>query len=73
MKDTTIHSHSEVVQELKRLLAINPEMELALLASLNVASIKAESALNKDLYAALNDEFNGNAWPTTIEGPSFAV
>ncbi|QHI39113.1 Phosphatidylserine decarboxylase proenzyme [Kordia antarctica] len=67
MKNTTIHSHSEVVQKLKTLLANNTGMEVALLASLNIASISAATTLNKDLYAALNDEFNGNAWPTTLE------
>ena len=67
MKNTTIHSHSEIVQKLKKLLAADPAMEVTLLVSLNAANISAKTVLNADLYAALNDEFNGNAWPVTIE------
>lgn len=67
MGNTSIHVHHKVVQDLKKLLAENPEMELALLASLNVANLSAKMYLNSDLYAALNDVFKQNAWPTSIE------
>ena len=67
MGNTSIHQHHKVVQDLKSLLAADAEMELALLASLKVANASASLYLNSDLYNAMNDEFNGNAWPTTIE------
>ncbi|MBC8753843.1 phosphatidylserine decarboxylase [Kordia sp. YSTF-M3] len=67
MGNTSIHKHHKVVEDLKTLLAGNPEMEVALLASLNLANAAAVADLNSDLYNAMNDEFNGNAWPTTIE------
>jgi phosphatidylserine decarboxylase precursor len=67
MGNTSIHEHHSVVKSLKTLLDANPPIELALLTSLNIASMKAITDLNKDLYGALNDEFNGNAFPTTIE------
>lgn len=67
MKNTSVHSHSEVVQELKKLLDANPPMKITLNASLIAARISAETKLNSDLYNAYNDEFHGNAWPITIE------
>ena len=60
-------THTTVVEDLKKLLNGNPEMEAALLASLQVANINAKSSLNSDLYKAINNEFQGNGWPTTIE------
>jgi len=59
-------THSLVVQELEHLLAENPGMRLALIASLNIAHEKAKRQLNSDLYNAINDVFQGNGWPTTI-------
>lgn len=67
MKNTSVHAHSEVVQELQTLLTANPPMKVALEASLIAARISAETKLNSDLYNAYNDVFNGNAWPITIE------
>lgn len=60
-------THTTVVEALKKILSRNPEMEVTLLASLNVANVKAKETLNSDLYKAINDEFQGNGWPTTIE------
>lgn len=69
MKNTSKseHAHTPVVEKLKRLLANNEEMCIALLASLNAASISAKKDLNDDLYHAINNEFNGNGWPVTLE------
>lgn len=67
MKNTSVHTHDSVVQDLKTLLDANPPMKIALEASLLAARISAETKLNSDLYNAYNDVFNGNAWPITIE------
>ncbi|PTX62062.1 phosphatidylserine decarboxylase precursor [Kordia periserrulae] len=67
MKNTSVHTHDAVVQDLKTLLDANPPMKIALEASLLAARISAETSLNSDLYNAYNDVFNGNAWPITIE------
>lgn len=67
MKNTSVHTHDAVVQDLKTLLDANPPMKIALEASLLAARISAETKLNSDLYNAYNDVFNGNAWPITIE------
>ncbi len=60
-------THTSVVEDLKTLLSNNPEMEVALLASLKMANVSAKNKLNSDLYKAINNEFQGNGWPTTIE------
>ncbi len=59
--------HSPIVQKLRELLSENPDMAFALRASLNVACNKAASDLNTDLYKAINNVFQGNGWPRTIE------
>tara|TARA_B100000809_G_scaffold100594_2_gene99190 strand:+ start:610 stop:1893 length:1284 start_codon:yes stop_codon:yes gene_type:complete len=56
-----------VVAELQVIIDADEGMRIALLASLNVACIKANNTLDKDLYKAMNKELNGNAWPDTIE------
>ena len=61
------HTHAPVVEKLKVLLEGNEEMCIALLASLNAANISAVDNLNESLYHAINNEFNGNGWPVTIE------
>ncbi|MEM6721777.1 MAG: phosphatidylserine decarboxylase [Bacteroidota bacterium] len=67
MKHPKHLKHSPIVVELQALLKAKPEIESALLLSLQAANISAKQSLNSDLYNAYNDEFNGNAWPTTIE------
>jgi phosphatidylserine decarboxylase len=62
-------THEPVVNSLKEILQEDPKMAHALLASLNVAVTAAKKSLNKDLYNAINNEFKGNGWPTTI--PSY--
>lgn len=66
MKHKSSFKHSAIVRELDKLLKKNSEMKKTLLVSLKAANIAAKKELNSDLYNALNDEFNGNAWPTTI-------
>ena len=69
MKKNTasIHEHAPVVQQLQKLLAKQPKMEAALLASLKIAAYRAKTELDNALYHGINDEFQGNGWPTTIE------
>lgn len=62
-----LHDHTLVVQELNLLLDKNPVMALALTASLVIAVDRAEQTLNADLYHAIDREFKGNGWPTTID------
>ena len=62
------HAHSQIVQDLKKILKEDPTMEIALLDSLMIASTLAKKDLNGDLFYAINNEFNGNGWPTTLEG-----
>tara|TARA_R110000787_G_scaffold280945_5_gene391980 strand:- start:392 stop:1669 length:1278 start_codon:yes stop_codon:yes gene_type:complete len=62
--------HKIVVNKLRRLLGGNPKMTQDLEASLQVAVSLAQNnnnGLNDDLYKAIDQEFNGNGWPTTIE------
>lgn len=66
-QSTTIHDHYPVVQELKDLLDANPDMASALEFSLQTAVLKASSDLNTELYQAIDNEFQGNGWPTTVE------
>lgn len=61
-----IHQHAPVVEQLKELLQKSPKMAAALLASLKVACAKAKTSLNSELYHGINDEFQGNGWPTTL-------
>ncbi|WP_075341439.1 phosphatidylserine decarboxylase [Tenacibaculum agarivorans] len=63
---TSLHAHAPVVEKLKQLLEEDKKMALALEASLIVAVKKAKAQLNSDLYNAINNEFKGNGWPTTI-------
>lgn len=60
-------THSSVVEALKIMLNRNLEMKEALLASLKVANVRAKESLNENLYKAINNEFQGNGWPTTID------
>lgn len=59
--------HSPIVQKLRELLSENPEMTVALLTSINVASDKARTDLNRDLYLAIDNVFQGNGWPRNLE------
>ena len=61
------HVHATVVEALQVLLNNDPALRNALVASLNVAVLAAKKQLNKDLYEAINREFQGNGWPTTVE------
>lgn len=60
-------THTPVVEQLKQILSEDPKMEVALLASLNIAVELAQKQLNKDLYNAIDNEFNGHGWPTSID------
>jgi len=64
----TIHTHATVVEKLKTILSNDSKMNAALLSSLNVAVSSAKETLNSELYQAIDREFKGNGWPTTIEG-----
>ncbi|MFY0629597.1 MAG: phosphatidylserine decarboxylase [Flavobacteriaceae bacterium] len=70
MKNTnhSAHAHAPVVEKLKKILAEDPKMNAALLASLDAAVSSAKENLNSDLYHAIDNVFKGNGWPTTIEG-----
>lgn len=59
-------THQPVVASLQEILSEDPKMAAALVASLNIAVSKAKKDLNSDLYNAINNEFKGNGWPTTI-------
>lgn len=59
--------YTPVVEELKIILSLDPKIETALLASINIAVESAKKNLNANLYKAIDNEFNGNGWPTTIE------
>jgi len=61
------HVHAPVVEELRILLDTNPDMRQSLLDSLEQATSLAKQNLDTGLYNAINDEFQGNGWPTTIE------
>ncbi len=61
--------HEPVVASLQRILAEDPPMAIALTNSLKAAVAKAKQNLNSDLYNAINNEFKGNGWPTSI--PSY--
>jgi hypothetical protein len=63
---TLNQTHEPVVASLQEILSEDPAMAAALTASLNIAVAQAKASLNSDLYHAINDEFNGNGWPTTI-------
>jgi phosphatidylserine decarboxylase len=55
------------IKHLKILLDGTLDMKAALSSSLLIASGKAKQDLDPQLYGGLNQVFNGNAWPTTIE------
>ncbi len=61
-------THAPVVEKLKMILSEDSEMEKALLKSLKSAKDLANKVLNKDLYNAIDNVFDGNGWPTTIAG-----
>ena len=63
---TLTQTHEPVVASLQEILLENPAMAIALTASLNIAVAQAKATLNSDLYNAINNEFNGNGWPTNI-------
>jgi len=67
MSNAIIQSHAPVVQELETLLEGNLELKAALLASLTIATGIAKEKLAPRLYNGLNQVFNGDAWPNTIE------
>ncbi len=56
-----------VVQKLKDLLDHEEAMKTDLLRSLKAAVLKAKMQLNPELFKAINAEFNGHGWPTTID------
>ena len=60
-------AHTPIVASLKVLLYESSLMSEVLLASLSSAKKSAQARLNSDLYNAINDEFNQNGWPTTVE------
>lgn len=66
-KKNPIHQYAPVVEELRKLLEKNSKIKAALLASLKVACDKAKKELNEELYQGINDVFQGNGWPTTLE------
>lgn len=63
---TLTQTHEPVVASLQEILSEDPAMAAALTASLNIAVAQAKATLNSDLYNAINNEFNGNGWPTNI-------
>ncbi|OEK08726.1 phosphatidylserine decarboxylase [Flavivirga aquatica] len=65
--NSSTHIHDPVVEKLKVILNNNSEMSVALLASLKLANKLAKENLNSELYDAINNEFQGNGWPVTIE------
>ncbi|WP_420553338.1 phosphatidylserine decarboxylase [Tenacibaculum aiptasiae] len=65
--DSTTKTHQPIVEQLKVLLNNNLELKGALISSLMIASGMAKEKLNDQLYNGLNEVFNNNAWPTTIE------
>jgi phosphatidylserine decarboxylase precursor len=67
VKHPTTRSLNPVVKELESLVDSNLELKAALISSLNMASGMAKKKLNPQLYKGLNQVFDGNAWPTTIE------
>ncbi|MCB9232082.1 MAG: phosphatidylserine decarboxylase [Bacteroidia bacterium] len=58
---------TKAYRELKKQIKNDEAFAYALQASLMIASEKAWSQLDADLYNALNDVFQGNGWPTTPE------
>ena len=60
-------THSPVAEKLKAILTENPDMKIALEASLKQAVILAKKNLNSDLYHAIDNELSGYGWPTTAE------
>ncbi|UTW63609.1 phosphatidylserine decarboxylase [bacterium SCSIO 12741] len=58
--------YATVVRHLAILLDSNPGMKADLEISLANAQISAYRSLNRDLYYAINDVFEGNGWPLTI-------
>lgn len=61
------HEHAPVVAKLKQILSEDVRMSATLEASLAIASIQAKERLNSDLYHAIDNVFQGNGWPVTIE------
>lgn len=69
-----MEAHKAIVGQLKSLLDSNPEMVTSLVASLKIAHDLAKNGdpskkippLNKDLYNAINKEFKGKGWPTSL-------
>ena len=70
-----MEAHKAVVEQLKSILDDNPEMKKSLGESLKAAvnlskngnSSKKTPPLNKNLYRAIDKEFNGKGWPETVE------
>ena len=67
METNTTERHKVVVNDLKTLLSQNPEMASCLEASLIVAVNAAKTKLNSDLYQAIDREFDGHGWPTSLD------
>lgn len=54
-------------KELKKQIKDDKKFCLALETSLLIANRRGNAELNSDLYHAINDEFDGNGWPTSPE------
>ncbi|MFA0961043.1 phosphatidylserine decarboxylase [Roseivirga sp. BDSF3-8] len=60
-------AHVQVVEDLKSILNQDPDLQNRLIASLQKARDQARANLNKDLYHAIDNTFEENGWPVTIE------
>lgn len=64
---TKLGKHEPIVEKLKTFLDDNDSMRFILVASLKSAKILATKNLDKALYEAINNEYQGNGWPESIE------
>ncbi|WP_176829776.1 phosphatidylserine decarboxylase [Tenacibaculum sp. MAR_2009_124] len=62
-----VKKHSKPLIELSKQLVIDKVFSEALVSSLKKAKTLAKKQLKPLLYKAINQEFNGNAWPESIE------
>lgn len=67
VKLSKFEKHTPIVEKLQTLLNENEQMRLALVVSLKRAKMLAKTNLDSDLYYAIDNEFQGNGWPETIE------
>ena len=67
MENSIARTLDPAVLKLQTLIDNNLELKGALASSLTIASGMAKETLDTQLYNGLNEVFEGNAWPTTIE------